>query len=81
MILSCMIYYFNRINGCKLKSHNILYLLRGWTWVHSSLTVGQSDVNESSGVQKSLVSSTLWLLWLFGLFDLWSLGLNLTSTS
>lgn len=56
-------------------------LLRRWTWVHLSLTVSQSDVNESSGVQDSLVSTTLWFLWLFLLFNFWSLGLNLTSTS
>ena len=70
-----MIYYFNRINGCKLKSHNILYLLRGWTWVHSSLTVGQSDVNESSGVQKSLVSFGFFGFSDFSTFGVWDLTL------
>lgn len=49
--------------------------------VSLSLTVDQSDVNKSSGVQQSLVSSSLRLLWLFSLVDLWSLRLNLTGTS
>lgn len=46
-----------------------------------SLTVHQGDVDESSGVQQSLVSSSLRLLWLFSLVDLWSLRFNLTGTS
>lgn len=65
----------------KRNKSNLIDLLRGWTWVHSSLTVVQSNVNESSGVQHSLVSTTLWFLWLFLLFNFWSLGLDLTSTS
>lgn len=90
-----------------------------WTWVRSSLTVGQCDVNKSlykndkilvsipfalyvdlppfknqtlinslmiyqnllTGVKHSLLSTTLWSLLLFLLFNLWSGGLNLTSTS
>lgn len=46
-----------------------------------SLTVDQGDVDKSLSVQQSHVSSTLWGLWLFSLLDLWSLRLNLTSTS
>ena len=48
---------------------------------HSSLTVNKGNVNESSVVQHSLVSTASWALWLLGLLDLWSLGLDLTSTS
>ena len=58
-----------------------LLLLRRWTWVHSSLTVNKGNVNESSVVQHSLVGTASWALWLFGLLDLWSLGLDLTGTS
>lgn len=46
-----------------------------------SLAVHQGDVNKSSGVQQSLVSSSFRLLWLFSLVDLWSLRFNLTGTS
>lgn len=46
-----------------------------------SLTVDQGDVDESLGVQQSLVSSSLRLLRLLGLLDLGGLRLNLTGTS
>lgn len=53
----------------------------GSVGVSLSLTVDQGDVNKSLGVQHSHVGSTLRLLWLLGLLDLWSLRLNLTGTS
>lgn len=35
-----------------IKVQNFRYhLLDGWTWIHSSLTVNQGNVNKSSGVQ------------------------------
>lgn len=49
--------------------------------VSLSLTVDQSDVDKSLGVQQSHVSSSLRLLWLLLLVNLWSLRLNLTGTS
>lgn len=55
-------------------------LLRTRRRVHSSLTVGQGDVNESSGVEQSHVSSALGLLGLFLLVNLGGLRLDLTST-
>lgn len=63
----------------SVSSANLLS--RRWTWVRSSLTVDQSDVDKSLGVQKTLVSSTLWLLLLLLLVNLWSLRFNLTGTS
>lgn len=73
MILNRTIYYVYSV----LRGRPNLSGVR----VGLSLTVDQGDVDESLSVQQSHVSSTLWGLWLFSLVDLWSLRLNLTSTS
>lgn len=75
----------NEITSSDNNLYNVCWfahlLGRRWTWVRSSLTVDQGDVDESLGVLESLESSALWLLWLLLLVNLWSLRLNLTGTS
>lgn len=51
------------------------------TRVRSSLSVGQSDIDETLGVQESLSSTALGLLLLLLLFNLRSLRLDLSGTS
>lgn len=64
-----------------IASTNCLGRLCGWVGVHLSLATSHCDIDESSCVCYSLLSTTLWCLLLFLRLDLWGLRLDFAGTS